>query len=110
MSVKTFTTYRPTEEESISFDDFEGATRNFRLNPSIPGKTILDFMAVAGTDDPSKLAEIINTVLDLAIVDADKAAWNEFSVEPRNGVTVDVLSEVVGHVVAALSGNPPSQV
>ena len=104
MATKSFTTYRPTEDNFIELDDFDGTTHTFKLNPSIPGQIILDFMAVSQTEDPAKLAGIINTVLDLAIVEDDKAAWKEFSVAPHNGVTVDVLSEVVGHVVAVLSG------
>ena len=106
MAVKTFTTYRPTEDNFIELEDFNGATHTFKLAPAIPGQVILDFMSVSQTEDPAKLAEIINTVLDLAIVEDDKAAWDEFSVDPRNGVTVEVLSEIVGHVVAVLSGNP----
>ncbi len=104
MSTKSFTTYHPSEENFISLDDHEDTTQTFKLNPSIPGQVILDFMAASGTEDPSKLAEIINTVLDLAIVEDQKAAWNAFSIDPRNGVTVEVLSEVVGHVVSVLSG------
>lgn len=109
MATKSFSTYKPTEDNFIELDDFNGATHTFKLTPSIPGQVILDFMAVSQTEDPAKLAEIINTVLDLAIVEDDKAAWNEFSTEPKNGVTVDVLSEVVGYVVSVLSGNPQVQ-
>lgn len=109
MASKTFTTYKPTEDNYIDFEDYTGAPVKFKLNPSIPGQIILDFMAVSDTEDPKKLAEVINTVLDLAIVEEDKVAWNEFSLEPRNGVNVDVLAEVVGHVVAVMSGNPQDQ-
>lgn len=109
MATKTFTTYKPTEDNFIELEDFNGKTNTFKLTASIPGQVILDFMAVSTTEDASKLAEIIKTVLDMAIVEDDKAAWNAFSVEPRNGVTVDVLSEVVGHVVSVLSGNPQDQ-
>lgn len=106
MATKKFTAYRPTEDNFIELDDFNGATHTFKLNPSIPGQVILDFMSVSQAEDPAKLADIINTVLDMAVVEDDKVAWKAFSVEPRNGVTVDVLSEVVGHVVSVLSGNP----
>jgi hypothetical protein len=90
-------------------DDHEGTTRSFKLNPSIPGKLILDFMFVSGTDDSNELAKAINTVLDNAIVDEDKEAWNEFISEPKNGVTITVLSEIVGYVTSTLSGNPQAQ-
>lgn len=106
MAGKTFTTYRPTEDNFIEFDDFEGTHHVFKLAPSLPGKLILDFMAVSDAEDPVKMAEAINMVLDLAVEPKDKEAWYAFANDPRNGVTVDVLSEVVGHVVAVLSGNP----
>lgn len=109
MATKTFTTYKPAEDQFIELDDFNGETHTFKLNPSIPGKLILDFMFVSGTDDSNELAKAINTVLDNAIVDEDKEAWNEFISEPKNGVTITVLSEIVGYVTSTLSGNPQAQ-
>lgn len=109
MSVKTFTAYRPEEDEFISLEDHEGNTQQFKLNPSLPGKLILDFMFVSGTEDSGELAKAINTVLDNAIVEEDQERWNEFSSNPKNGVTIGVLSEIVGHVTAVLSGNDPAQ-
>lgn len=106
MATKTFTTYKPTEEQFIELADSEGVTHKFKLNPALPGKVILDFMFVSGSDDSSKLAEAINTVLDKAIVEDDKEAWDAFSEDPKNGVTIAVLSEVVGHITSVLSGNP----
>lgn len=106
MAVKSFTTYKPTEDQFIELDDVNGETHKFKLNPALPGKVILDFMFVSGSDDSGKLAESINTVLDKAIVAEDKEAWVEFSEDPRNGVTIAVLSEVVGHITSVLSGNP----
>lgn len=106
MAGKTFTTYHPTEDNTIEFDDFEGNHRVFKLAPSLPGTMVLDFMAVSDSEDPVKMAAAINSVLDIAVVPEDKDAWETFAADPRNGVTVEVLSEVVGHVVAVLSGNP----
>jgi hypothetical protein len=107
MAVKTFQTYQPEEENFIELEDNEGATQRFKLNPSLPGKLILDFMFVSGTDDSHELAKAINTVLDNAVVEEDKERWEEFTNNPKNGVTISVLSEIVGHVTAVLSGNPP---
>lgn len=109
MATKSFTTYKPTEDNFIEFDDHAGVHHQFKLNPSLPGKVILDFMFVSGTDDSSKLAKAINDVLDKAIVDEDKEAWEAYANEPKNGVTINVLSEVVGHVTSVLSGNPQAQ-
>lgn len=109
MAVKTFTTYKPEEDHFVELQDHEGNTQQFKLNPSLPGKLILDFMFVSGTEDSSELAKAINTVLDNAIVEEDKERWEEFTTNPKNGVTISVLSEIVGHVTAVLSGNPPDQ-
>lgn len=109
MATKSFTTYKPEEEQFIELDDFEGNTHTFKLNPSIPGQVILDFMDVTGTEDPKALASAIKTVLKLGIVEEHQEAWNDFVLEARNGVTVEVLSDVVGYVVAVLSGNPQDQ-
>ncbi len=108
MASKSFTTYKPTEDQFIELDGPDGAPHSFKLNPSLPGRVILDFMFGAGSDDSSALAKNIQTVLDKAIVEEDKAAWNEFTEDPQNGVTITVLSEVVGHITSVLSGNPPA--
>ncbi len=109
MASKSFSTYRPAEDNFIELDDYEGVTQTFKLNPSLPGKVILDFMFISGSDDVSKLAGAIQTVLDKAIVEEDKERWVTFTEDPRNGVTVNVLSEIVGHITAVLSGNPRAQ-
>lgn len=109
MATKLFTTYQPSEDNFIELADSTGEVQSFKLNPSLPGKVILDFMFISGTDDSSKLAKAISTVLDKAIVDDDKERWEEFINEPKNGVTVNVLSEVVGHITSVLSGNSRAQ-
>lgn len=109
MASKTFTTYRPTEENTIDMEGHDGATHVFHLNPSLPGELILNFMAVSGTDDSSELAKAIKSVLDNAIADEDKEDWENFISDPKNGVTISVLSEIVGHVTSVLSGNPQAQ-
>jgi hypothetical protein len=37
MAVKSFTTYKPTEDQFIELDDPDGNTHTFKLNPSLPG-------------------------------------------------------------------------
>lgn len=109
MATKSFTTYKPSEDQFIELDDYEGNTQKFKLNPALPGKVILDFMFISGSEDSAKLAGAIKTVLDKAIVNDDKERWNEFIDDPRNAVTVSVLSEIVGYVTSVLSGNSQAQ-
>lgn len=109
MATKSFVTYKPTEDNSIQMDDFEGTSHTFRLNPALPGRVILDFMFASGADDSQGLAKAINTVIDKAVIEDDKEAWEAFIDEPRNGVTIAVLSEIVGHITSVLSGNPPDR-
>lgn len=109
MATKLFMTYRPEEDNFIELADHTGEVQSFKLNPAIPGTVILNFMFVSGTEDSARLAKAIQAVLDKAIVEEDKERWNAFAEDPRNGVTVNVLSEVVGHVTSVLSGNPRAQ-
>lgn len=109
MATKTFTTYKPEEEQFIELEGADGVVHKFKLNPSLPGDLVLDFMYVSGTEDTSELAKAIRAVLDAAVVDEQKEEWVAFSKNPANGVTITVLSEIVGHVTAVLSGNPPDQ-
>lgn len=109
MATKLFSTYRPAEDNFIELKDSNDELQSFKLNPALPGKVILDFMFISGTDDSSKLAKAIGTVLDKAVADVDKERWEEFINNPSNGVTVNVLSEIVGHITSVLSGNSQAQ-
>lgn len=109
MSTKLFTTYKPAEDHFIELADHTGTVQSFKLNPSIPGTVILNFMFASGTEDSDRLAKAIQTVLDKAIVDEDKERWNEFLDDPKSGVTINVLSEIVGHITSVLSGNSRAQ-
>jgi hypothetical protein len=63
-------------------------------------------MFVSGSNDTSALSTAIQSVIDNAITDDDKEAWNTFTEDAKNGVTIGVLSEIVGHITSVLSGNP----
>lgn len=105
MANKSFTTYHPEEDEFITLTDYEGNEQKFKLAPSLPGRVILDFMFVSGSDDSSRLSGAIAAVLDKAVDPEDRERWDEFIDDPRNGVTINVLSEVVGYITSVLSGN-----
>lgn len=105
MARKSFSSYKPTEVQEI---EINGTV--FALNPQIPGDVLLDFMSDASSEDMGKMAVIVRSLLDAAIVPEQLEAWHAFIRDPNNGITLQLLSEIAGYVTEIVSGQPdPTQ-
>lgn len=111
MARKTFNTYRKTETPEFDIQDPEGVTTTFRMKPSVPGAVLLDFLSGANADDPAAMARTVNSLLVSSIHEDDLEKWQDYIHNPRNEVTLDVLSEIAGYASEVLSGgnDQPSQ-
>lgn len=105
MAKKTFNTYTPTEQHQIDFPD--GTV--FNMNPSIPGDVLLDFISGANTEDPAAMALTVRALLNTAIVAEELDAWHAYIRDPKNNVTLEILSEIAGFAAEVLSGGNPHQ-
>lgn len=101
---KTFNTYRKTEIPDFDIEDDAGNKTNFKMKPSVPGAVLLDFIAGANAEDPAAMARTVNDLLNAAIADEDSERWNTYIRDPKNNVTLDVLSEIAGYASETLSG------
>jgi len=100
MARKSFKTAAPRGTEEFEIND-----EVFRYDPDIPGAVLLDFMSEADTDDPSKMAAVINRLLEEAIVDTDKPRFDAFVRDKRNNVDITLLAEICGFIAESASGN-----
>lgn len=106
MAKKSITTYQPTEEHSIDFPD----GTEFHLEKSVPGAVLLDFISGADSEDPAAMAKTVQSLLDEAIAEDEREAFNAYIRDKKNNVTLDVLSEIAGFAAEVLSaGNPHQQ-
>lgn len=103
MSRKSFTTYAPTEIPEIELNG-----EVFKMNASIPGDILLDFISGADTEDPRSMAVTVRTLLDAAILEEERERWHAYIRDPANNVSLDVLAEIAGYASEVLSGNPQS--
>jgi len=104
MARKTFNTYRKTETPEFDIQDPDGNVTTFRMKPSVPGAVLLDFLAGANAEDPAAMARTVNSLLTAAIADDDLEKWQDYIHNPRNEVTLEVLSEIAGYASEVLSG------
>lgn len=111
MARKTFKGYVPTEVQTIELQSADGTkTIEVRGRPAVAGSVILDFLAKIDTDEPGTLAKAVTEMLQLSI---DEASWDEFKAfidDEKNGITLDILSEIAGFFAETFSGKvePPS--
>jgi hypothetical protein len=104
MARKSFSTYIPERGE-----EFEINGTVFRLKAAVPGDVLLDFLSGADQEDPSAMAKTIRNLLDAAIVPDQLEEWHTFIRKDENGVNLNLLSEIAGHVSEVLSANPQKQ-
>lgn len=101
---KKFNTRKKTEIPEFEITDEAGTAVVFKMKPSIPGAILLDFISGANTEDPGAMARTVNNLLNAAIADEDAERWAAFIRDPKNDVTLEVLSEIAGYASEILSG------
>lgn len=100
MSTRSFTTYAPTEENGF---DINGEP--FRLNKSVPGVVLLDFLAGASEDDAAAMSKVLTSLFKEAIHDDDYERFLAFIGEKKNNVDLETLAEIAGYLAEKLSGS-----
>ena len=105
MAKKSITTYQPTETHSIEFPD----GTEFPLEPSVPGAVLLDFIGNADDENPAAMANTVKALLDEAIAEESREAFNAYIRDKKNNVTLETLAEIAGFAAEVLSGGNPQQ-
>lgn len=104
-TTKSFKTYTPTEGSTF---DVNGHV--FRLQPSVPGDILLDFLSMGDDEtETTKMASLLRDLFKVAILPEDFDRWTTFIRDPANNVTMTTLSEIAGYVAEVMSGNPTAR-
>lgn len=85
----------PADPLQLSFQGVDGIEATFTFHHQIPGTTLLDLMSkmeAEASGAPKAIADFISTSL---IDDENREAWAAYANEPRNEISLAVLSEIV---------------
>ena len=110
MARKSFQGY--VSKEVIKFDlmppNGDGETLTVKGVPMIPGSVLLDFLSNTSVEDPGTLAVTVMKLLQAAVVPEQWDEFRAFVDDPKNGVGLELLSEISGYLAESYSGRPTS--
>lgn len=101
---KSFNALAPTEDYEI-----EISGNVFKLNPSLPGYVVLDYVTNGSSGDVALAAKATKSIFNNAIVTEDLPRWEEFANDPKNNATLKFLNEVAEYILDVLAGNSQGQ-
>jgi len=81
----------------------------FNCIPEVQGKTMLNLISDASSNDPAKSAELINTFFKKVLVEESFERFNALCEHPEKIVTVDTLADITSWLVEEYSGRPEEQ-
>jgi hypothetical protein len=107
-------THEPSKPLDLTFQTVDGVEAKFYFHEKIPGVTLLDLMSkmeAEASGAPKAIAEFIQQSL---LDEENLEAWNAYASDPRNQISLDVLSEIVTWLAEKYSGiespvNPTGQ-
>lgn len=90
-------------KEPIVFKVYD---EEFTCRPSLPGRTLLRLVSTGSSEDPSEIAETIETFFEVCLVEESKERFNALLEDPDKVVPVDTLADIAAWLVEEYSGRP----
>ena len=82
---------------------------DFNCIPEVQGKTMLNLISDASSNDPAKSAALINTFFKKVLVGESFERFNALCEHPEKIVTVETLADITSWLVEEYSGRPEEQ-
>jgi hypothetical protein len=93
-------------KEPLSFKLHE---EEFNCIPEVQGKTMLNLISDASSNDPAKSAALINSFFKKVLVEESFVRFNALCEHPDKIVTVETLADITSWLVEEYSGRPEEQ-
>ena len=104
---KTFRGYVPIEAPTFDLESPDGARKvTIKCVGMLPGKRFLDFLGNLSGNDQMAMAAGINNLFKAAIKEESYQTFQDFCDVPENGIGLELLSEIAGHIGELYSGRP----
>lgn len=100
---KSFSTHTGTPAEPVELVIND---KTFHCQETMPGQTMLDFLAGTSSEDPASMAGAVEKIFEEAIVPEEYEEWSTYIRARENNVSLDKLSEMAGWLVEEYSGRP----
>lgn len=94
------------EKEPVTFK-LHG--EEFSCREQLQGKTLLDLVARAGSEDPAESAKTINMFFEQVLLEESYTRFNALLTHPDKIVTVETLGEISGWLVEVYAGRPEGE-
>lgn len=85
-------------------DSFEINGTTFRYKLDVPGAVVMDYMAEADEENPTKMVGVVNDLLAGTLIEEDLDRFNEFIRKEENNVDLVMLMDICGWLIEELSG------
>lgn len=91
------------EREPITFKIYD---EEFECYPELPGKTLLEFVKMSNSEDPTASAEAIDAFFEKALLPESYERFDILANDPERIITVATLAEIVQWIVEEQSARP----
>jgi hypothetical protein len=81
----------------------------FTARPAIQGRTLLNIVADADSDDTGKVATVIPTFFEKALLPESYARFQALTEDPDRIVTTEKLGEIIGWLVEEYASRPTQE-
>ena len=96
---RTFKGYVPIEAPEFELEDPAGTRKlTVKCVGMLPGTRFLDFLASTGSNNPQELGDAVYGLFKAAIRPEMYESFKSFVDEPANGISIDLLAEIAGHL------------
>lgn len=93
-------------KEPISFKIHD---EEFNCMPEVQGKVLLNIVADAGDEDPTKAASAINSFFNFVLDDESSVRFEALTTDKHRVVTVETLTEIISWLMEIYTNSPEAQ-
>lgn len=80
----------------LEFQESDGSVKKFLFVHEIPGVILLDFVAEMDSASNTGAARVIKDFINTSLLDDEqRESWAAYAREPKNRITLEVMSEMV---------------
>lgn len=99
------------EDNSISSDPIKFALhgQEFECHPRLQGKTLLEFVELANSEDAGSSAKVTRVFFQKVMNAENHARFDALLEDPETIVTVESLGEIIGWLIEEYSSRPNQQ-
>ena len=93
-------------DEPLTFDLYD---QQFRCQPALQGRVLIEFIAKSASGDPAAGAQAVLDFFDTAVIPADRERFKTMLESEEYIVPMDTLTQIMDWMVEEYTGRPTEQ-